>query len=169
MICLISNSARLSFSQSKCFFGFPDVLRSDGHQHILPSTLHFNIFRCHGRNPYSTRRARTLPCRPFDCWLRRNRQGRNCQKGETVTNTYKKPAELITGLGFITLRVDKRGVGGSGGSYLETGMWDLVKNFESNIAFLENHPQVDPNKPTSVRLRYVPSSSSASFRPHRYQ
>ncbi len=61
-------------------------------------------------------------------------------------NLCKDLAEFITGLGFIVLRYDKRGVGESGGSYLKTGMWDLVNDMEACIKFLKNHPRVDPGK-----------------------
>ncbi|MCW3488560.1 alpha/beta hydrolase [Dethiobacter alkaliphilus] len=67
----------------------------------------------------------------------------NVKEGKFFPNMYKDLAELISGLGFITLRVDKRGAGESGGNFLETGMMDLVDDIESNIAFLENHPQVN--------------------------
>lgn len=59
------------------------------------------------------------------------------------TNLYKDLAYLITSLGFISLRVDKRGVGKSGGDFFETGMWDLVEDIESSIEFLKEQPNVD--------------------------
>ncbi len=67
----------------------------------------------------------------------------NSKKGKLFPNMYKDLAEFISSLGFVTLRVDKRGTGESGGNLLETGMMDLVDDIESNIAFLEQHPQVD--------------------------
>ncbi len=67
----------------------------------------------------------------------------NSKKGKLFPNMYKDLAEFISGLGFVTLRVDKRGAGESGGNYLENGMMDLVDDIETNISFLENHPQVN--------------------------
>lgn len=69
-----------------------------------------------------------------------NRDG-NFKKAKLFPNIYKDLAELITSLGFISLRVDKRGVGESGGNFFETGMMDLVDDIESCIAFLKNHPK----------------------------
>ena len=67
----------------------------------------------------------------------------NSSKGKLFPNMYKDLAEFISNFGFITLRVDKRGVGESGGVFLETGMVDLVDDVISSISFLENHPQVE--------------------------
>ncbi len=69
----------------------------------------------------------------------------NVQKMKLNTNIYKKLAEIITKLGFITLRYDKRGVGQSGGSYLKTGMWDLVDDIDVNMEFIKKHLLVDKN------------------------
>ena len=57
---------------------------------------------------------------------------------------YKELAEFLTGLGFAVLRYDKRGVGESEGTYLETGMWDLVDDVGACVRFLQEHPRVDP-------------------------
>ena len=62
------------------------------------------------------------------------------------TNLYKDLAQMITSLGFVTLRYDKRGVGGSDGKYNETGFWDLVDDIEAAYHYLKNHPNVDPDK-----------------------
>ena len=62
------------------------------------------------------------------------------------TNLYKDLAHLVTALGFISLRVDKRGVGKSKGDFFETGMWDLVEDIEKNIDFLKEQSHVDPEK-----------------------
>lgn len=66
----------------------------------------------------------------------------NSKKGKLFPNIYKDLAEFISSLGFMTLRVDKRGVGESGGVFLETGMIDLVHDVLGSISFLENHPRV---------------------------
>ncbi|MCD8509776.1 MAG: alpha/beta hydrolase [Bacillus sp. (in: Bacteria)] len=67
----------------------------------------------------------------------------NIKEGKLFPNIYKDLAELISSLGFVSLRVDKRGVGESGGSFLETGMMDLVDDIQSNVEFLTNHPKVE--------------------------
>lgn len=61
-------------------------------------------------------------------------------------NIYKELAEFVTGLGFAVLRYDKRGVAKSEGSYLETGMWDLVDDIGACVQFLKGHPRVDPDR-----------------------
>lgn len=56
-------------------------------------------------------------------------------------------AQAITaGLGFVTLRYDKRGTGQSEGDFLSTGLWDLVDDAERAAAFLRRHPAVDPRR-----------------------
>lgn len=67
----------------------------------------------------------------------------NAVKMKLNSNIYKELAEFITGLGFITFRYDKRGVGASKGSYMDTGMWDLVDDIQSSICRLKEFPQVD--------------------------
>lgn len=58
-------------------------------------------------------------------------------------NIYKELAEMITKLGFVTLRYDKRGVGASSGEQLTTGMWDLVADVKANVAYLQAHSRVE--------------------------
>lgn len=55
-------------------------------------------------------------------------------------------AEVITPLGFVTLRYDKRGIGESEGDFLKAGLWDLVDDAERALAFLRRHPAVDPER-----------------------
>lgn len=62
------------------------------------------------------------------------------------THLYKDVAHLITSLGYISLRIDKRGVGKSEGNYIETGMWDLVEDVERAVDFLKQQPHVDREK-----------------------
>jgi pimeloyl-ACP methyl ester carboxylesterase len=62
------------------------------------------------------------------------------------THLYKEVAHLITSLGYISLRIDKRGVGMSEGNYIETGMWDLVEDVERAVDFLKQQPHVDREK-----------------------
>lgn len=67
----------------------------------------------------------------------------NSAKMNLNINIYKELAEVIASLGFITYRYDKRGVGESGGNYLETGMWDLVNDLAASVEWLKKQPQVD--------------------------
>ncbi|MDR2996063.1 alpha/beta hydrolase [Bacillus cereus] len=61
-------------------------------------------------------------------------------------NMYKDLAHLITNLGGITLRFDKRGVGKSDGEFQKAGMWDLVSDIEAVITYLKEQPFVDSEK-----------------------
>ncbi|MEW9668546.1 alpha/beta hydrolase family protein [Ammoniphilus sp. 3BR4] len=67
-------------------------------------------------------------------------------KGKLRTNLYKDLAYFLTEKGFITFRFDKRGTGKSGGEWLKTGMWDLVRDIEQVYQYLKEHPQVDESK-----------------------
>ncbi|MCJ8009288.1 alpha/beta hydrolase [Lederbergia wuyishanensis] len=74
-----------------------------------------------------------------------NRDG-STVKGKFKFNLYKDLADIMTPLGFVTLRYDKRGVGESEGSLLKTGLWDAVTDAENALEFLANHPRVDSNR-----------------------
>ena len=74
-----------------------------------------------------------------------NRDG-NMDNGKMNLNLYRKLAEFITSLGFITFRYDKRGVGKSEGKIYETGMWDLVDDAEVSLEYLRNYPNVNLDK-----------------------
>jgi len=67
----------------------------------------------------------------------------NAVKMNFDMNIYRELSQIITDLGFITLRYDKRGVGESKGSFMETGMWDLVDDLVASVKWLRNHPKVD--------------------------
>lgn len=67
----------------------------------------------------------------------------NFKAGKLFPNIYKNVANYISSLGFITLRVDKRGCGESSGNFLETGLFDLVDDILSSIEYLKNHPLVE--------------------------
>jgi pimeloyl-ACP methyl ester carboxylesterase len=67
-------------------------------------------------------------------------------KAKLDLGLYKDLAHLISSLGFITLRYDKRGVGESKGSYLDTGMWDLVEDIEAIIEHVKSEKMVDSSK-----------------------
>jgi pimeloyl-ACP methyl ester carboxylesterase len=70
----------------------------------------------------------------------------NIKKPVINGDIYKKLAYLVTELGFITLRYDKRAVGESQGDAVKSGMNDLINDIVSNIKFLQNHPKVDKDK-----------------------
>ena len=70
----------------------------------------------------------------------------NIQKPHIEANIYKDLAHFISGLGFITLRYDKRGIGESEGNPLSIGMQDLVRDVICNIEFLKNHSRIDPSR-----------------------
>lgn len=61
-------------------------------------------------------------------------------------NIYKQLSDFLVGLGFVTLRFDKRGVGGSEGDFAKAGFWDIVNDAENALHFLKQCPQVNPNK-----------------------
>ncbi|PEQ00878.1 alpha/beta hydrolase [Bacillus wiedmannii] len=65
-------------------------------------------------------------------------------KGNMKGNMYKDLAHLITNLGVVTLRFDKRGVGASRGEFMKAGMWDLVSDVEAVITYLKEQPFVNP-------------------------
>jgi pimeloyl-ACP methyl ester carboxylesterase len=60
-------------------------------------------------------------------------------------NVYKELAHFFAGLGFVTLRYDKRGVGKSQGSYNKTGLTDLVDDVILMTKHLEEFSFVDRN------------------------
>lgn len=59
---------------------------------------------------------------------------------------YGQLAELLTQLGLINLRYDKRGIGASDGDYYKAGVWDLVDDACASVQFLKGLPEVDPEK-----------------------
>jgi pimeloyl-ACP methyl ester carboxylesterase len=59
---------------------------------------------------------------------------------------YKDLADFLTGLGFVTLRYDKRGTHKSEGDAYTRGLHDLVLDATACLRFLKHHPNVDPNR-----------------------
>ena len=59
---------------------------------------------------------------------------------------YRQLAELLSSMGYICLRYDKRGVAGSEGDYYKTGLWDLVDDARAGVQHLKNLPEVDSEK-----------------------
>ena len=62
------------------------------------------------------------------------------------TDMYKDLAEFLSGMGFVTIRYDKRGGGKSKGDYAATGMKDLAQDIVLNINYLKSLPYVDEKK-----------------------
>lgn len=58
-------------------------------------------------------------------------------------NMYRDLAEFLSGLGFVTIRYDKRGVNKSKGDHHETGLSDLLNDVVCNIDYLKALPYVD--------------------------
>lgn len=59
---------------------------------------------------------------------------------------YTDMSSGLTRNGYITLRFDNRGIGGSQGNNRSVGINDEVKDVESGLRFLMNHEKVDKNK-----------------------
>lgn len=61
-------------------------------------------------------------------------------------NIYKDLADFLTGIGFVTLRYDKRGINKSGGSFLEAGISDFIEDAAAAMRFLKSYPEVDSDR-----------------------
>jgi pimeloyl-ACP methyl ester carboxylesterase len=61
-------------------------------------------------------------------------------------NIFKDLSDMFCGLGFATLRYDKRGVGKSEGDYNEAGFFDLVDDAESALKFLKEQEHIDSDR-----------------------
>jgi hypothetical protein len=61
-------------------------------------------------------------------------------------NLFKSLANDLAGMGFATLRYDKRGCGESEGDFYKTGLWDLVDDAQRALGFLKEQTEVDENK-----------------------
>lgn len=61
-------------------------------------------------------------------------------------NIYKELAEFLAGMGFVTLRYDKRGVGKSKGNHIETGFMDLADDVGESVEYIKTLPYVDKEK-----------------------
>lgn len=55
-------------------------------------------------------------------------------------------ADYLTRKGIIVLRADKRGVGKSGGNYLQAVMADFASDADAGVAYLKTRPEVDTHK-----------------------
>ncbi|MDR4946561.1 alpha/beta hydrolase family protein [Neobacillus cucumis] len=59
---------------------------------------------------------------------------------------YKDLAEFLTGLGFVTLRYDKRGTHQSEGDAYTRGFRDLANDATAALHYLKRHPKVNENQ-----------------------
>lgn len=59
---------------------------------------------------------------------------------------YKPLWERLAGLGYACLSLNKRGIGGSEGSWLEQSMDDRVEEAREAIAWAKRHPLIDPDR-----------------------
>ncbi|MGL5916245.1 MAG: alpha/beta hydrolase, partial [Culicoidibacterales bacterium] len=66
----------------------------------------------------------------------------NMKRKKMNPNIYRDLATFFTSLGCMTIRYDKRGVGASGGTQLETGFDELVDDIISQVHYLETLPEV---------------------------
>lgn len=58
-------------------------------------------------------------------------------------NVFKYLTQFFVSKGFATLRYDKRGVGESGGSFLEAGFWDLVEDAAAAVDFVRTQEGIN--------------------------
>jgi uncharacterized protein len=69
-------------------------------------------------------------------------------------------ADHFARMGIATLRVDDRGVGGTGGDLSQAVGDDLVSDIETGLAYLKDRPEIDPE-----RVGIVGHSEGASLAP----
>ncbi len=60
--------------------------------------------------------------------------------------TFKEIARFLSENGFVTIRYDKRGVGQSGGDFLESGLYDFAHDAESVFNYLKSRKEVNPSQ-----------------------
>ncbi len=61
-------------------------------------------------------------------------------------NVFKDLADFLVANGIASLRYDKRGVGGSGGNYWETGFYDNISDASAALAYLKKQQDINPKK-----------------------
>jgi len=66
---------------------------------------------------------------------------RNENTKKLKLNIFSQIARSLVGSGFLVLRYDKRGVAKSKGSYMKSGLWDLVDDACEGLKFLRNRPE----------------------------
>lgn len=83
---------------------------------------------------------------PFPCILLIHGSGqvdRDENTKDIKLNNFKQLATFFSEKGYATCRYDKRGIGESGGSYLETGFWDLVNDAKAGLEFMKGHHKIN--------------------------
>jgi pimeloyl-ACP methyl ester carboxylesterase len=55
-------------------------------------------------------------------------------------------SDHLTRQGIAVLRVDDRGVGGSSGNVIQSGIQDYVTDVQSGLAYLRQHPRIDTRR-----------------------
>ncbi len=71
---------------------------------------------------------------------------RNENHARIAMNVYNELAARLADAGFASLRFDKRGVGASEGSFLETGFFDNVADATAALTALCDRPEVDDRR-----------------------
>lgn len=71
---------------------------------------------------------------------------RDGNSGKFNMGIYKDLAEFLTGLGFITLRYDKRGTHQSEGDPYTRGFRDLANDATAALRYLKQHPKVNESE-----------------------
>lgn len=64
----------------------------------------------------------------------------------THDDGYKPLWERLAGLGYASLSLNKRGIDGSEGNWLDQSMDDRVEEARDTIAWAQKHPLIDPNR-----------------------
>lgn len=70
----------------------------------------------------------------------------NAPKLKLNMNLYNRLSDFFAGMGFVTLRYDKRGIGKSGGSHIKAGLLELVDDLNSAVCYLRQQEFVDKNQ-----------------------
>lgn len=87
---------------------------------------------------------------PFPVVLLTSGTGPQDRDGNTppalMTDMFKIMAQEFTRIGVAVLRYDERGVGESTGTYDSATFTDLVSDIQALIAYLKQHPLIDPQR-----------------------
>lgn len=58
-------------------------------------------------------------------------------------NIFKELSDVVVAEGFVSIRYDKRGIGGSKGDFYEAGVYDLIDDAQAVLEFAKHHPNID--------------------------
>ncbi len=67
-------------------------------------------------------------------------------RNETGMGHFLLLSDFLTRNGYAVLRYDKRGVGESGGDYIQSTTYDFVEDVLSALTYLERRPEIDHKK-----------------------